>query len=234
LINGFTPAHFSFNVDGGRCEECQGDGTIKVEMQFMADIVLTCEHCKGQRFKDEVLEVRYQGKNIFDVLEMTVDASIEFFGAKKTGPEKKIVEKILPLSRVGLGYIKLGQASSTLSGGESQRVKLASFLALEKSTPVLFIFDEPTVGLHFHDIKKLLESFNALIERGHSVVIIEHNIEIIKCADWIIDLGPEGGNHGGYLVYEGTPEGIINCTNSYTGKFLRNKLIKPSAFKDKP
>ncbi len=227
VMNGYTPAHFSFNVDGGRCNECQGEGSIKVEMQFMADIILTCEHCKGQRFKDEILEVRYQGKNIYDVLEMTVDESIEFFGTKKSGNEKKIVEKLFPLSKVGLGYIKLGQASSTLSGGESQRVKLASFLALEKSSPMLFIFDEPTIGLHFHDIKKLLESFNALIERGHSIVIIEHNLEIIKCADWIIDLGPEGGDEGGYLVYEGTPEGIIDCEKSYTGKYLKNKLAKP-------
>jgi excinuclease ABC subunit A len=224
VINSFTPAHFSFNVDGGRCDECQGDGTIKVEMQFMADIILTCEHCKGQRFKDEVLEVRYNGKNIYDILEMTVDEAIEFFGTKKTGSEKRIVEKLSPLSNVGLGYVKLGQPSGTLSGGESQRVKLASFLATERIAPMLFIFDEPTIGLHFHDIKKLLESFNALIERGHSIVIVEHNLEIIKCADWIIDLGPEGGDEGGSLVFEGTPEGIISCKNSYTGKFLKDKL----------
>jgi len=224
VINSFTPAHFSFNVDGGRCDECQGDGTIKVEMQFMADIILTCEHCKGQRFKDEVLEVRYNGKNIFDVLEMTVDEAIEFFGTKKTGNEKRIVEKLTPLSSVGLGYVKLGQPSGTLSGGESQRVKLASFLALERIAPMLFIFDEPTTGLHFHDIKKLLGSFNALIERGHSIVIVEHNMEVIKCADWIIDLGPEGGDEGGNLVYEGVPEGIVDCKNSYTGKFLKEKL----------
>jgi excinuclease ABC subunit A len=222
--NNYKPSHFSFNVDGGRCDECQGEGFIKVEMQFMADIILTCEHCKGKRFKDDILEVHYKGKNIHDVLDMTVDEAIEFFGAKKTGIEKKIEEKLSHLSDVGLGYIKLGQSSSTLSGGESQRVKLASFLAIERSAPMLFIFDEPTTGLHFHDIKKLLVSFNALIERGHSIVIIEHNQEIIKCADWIIDLGPEGGDEGGYLVYEGTPEGLTTCTNSYTGKFLKEKL----------
>ncbi len=224
ITNQFKPAHFSFNVDGGRCEECQGEGVIKVEMQFMADVVLTCEYCKGHRFKDEILEVRYHEKNIYDVLEMTVNEAIEFFSVKKTGTEKKIVEKLMPLADVGLGYVKLGQSSSTLSGGESQRVKLASFLALEKSAPTLFIFDEPTTGLHFHDIRKLLDSFNALIEKGHSIVIIEHNQEIIKCADWIIDLGPEGGDQGGYVVFEGIPEELIKCDKSYTAKFLRNKL----------
>jgi excinuclease ABC subunit A len=224
VSNQYKPAHFSFNVDGGRCEECQGEGIIKVEMQFMADVILTCEHCKGQRFKDEVLEVRYQEKNIFDVLEMTVSEAIEFFSIKKSGTEKKIVEKLTPLADVGLGYIKLGQSSSTLSGGESQRVKLASFLALENNSPTLFIFDEPTTGLHFHDIRKLLDSFNALIEKGHSIVIIEHNQEIIKCADWIIDLGPEGGDQGGNVIFAGTPENLIGCKNSYTAKFLTNKL----------
>jgi excinuclease ABC subunit A len=224
--NGFKPSHFSFNVDGGRCEECQGEGIIKVEMQFMADVILTCEHCNGHRFKDEILEVAYQGKNIFEVLELTVDESIDFFNNKKGSIEKKIIEKLTPLSEVGLGYVKLGQSSSTLSGGESQRVKLASFLILEKVAPTLFIFDEPTTGLHFHDIKKLLTSFNALIEKGHSIIIIEHNQEVIKCADWIIDLGPEGGDTGGYIVYEGTPEGIINYTQSYTGRFLKEKLKK--------
>lgn len=222
--NNFKPAHFSFNVDGGRCEECQGEGVIKVEMQFMADVILTCEHCNGHRFKDEILEVNFQEKNIYDVLEMTVDESIEFFSRKKGSTEKKIVEKLTPLADVGLGYVKLGQSSSTLSGGESQRVKLASFLSLEKVAPTLFIFDEPTTGLHFHDINKLLKSFNALIEKGHSIIIIEHNQEVIKCADWIIDLGPEGGDAGGYIVYEGIPEGIVNCNQSYTGKFLKNKL----------
>jgi excinuclease ABC subunit A len=224
ITNQYRPAHFSFNVDGGRCEECQGEGVIKVEMQFMADVILTCEHCNGHRFKDDVLEVRYQEKNIYDVLEMTVSEAIEFFSNKKTGTEKKIVEKLTPLADVGLGYIKLGQSSSTLSGGESQRVKLASFLALEKSAPSLFIFDEPTTGLHFHDIRKLLDSFNALIEKGHSIVIIEHNQEIIKCADWIIDLGPEGGNEGGKLVFEGTPEMLVHCKESYTAMYLKKRL----------
>ena len=224
VSNGYKPAHFSFNVDGGRCDECQGEGVIKVEMQFMADVVLTCEHCHGKRFKDDILEVRYNGKNIYELLEMTVNEAVDFFSAKKSSTEKKIIEKLKPLADVGLGYIKLGQSSSTLSGGESQRVKLASFLALEKSNPTLFIFDEPTTGLHFHDIRKLLESFNALIEKGHSIVIIEHNQEIIKCADWVIDLGPEGGDEGGYLVFAGTPENLISCKESYTAKFLRKKI----------
>lgn len=224
ISNQYKPSHFSFNVDGGRCEECQGEGIIKVEMQFMADVILTCEHCKGHRFKDDILEVRYQEKNIYDVLEMTVDEALDFFSTRKTGTEKKIIEKLSPLADVGLGYVKLGQSSSTLSGGESQRVKLASFLALENNSPTLFIFDEPTTGLHFHDIKKLLDSFNALIENGHSIVIIEHNQEIIKCADWVIDLGPEGGDQGGGLVFEGTPEDLISCMDSYTAKFLKNKL----------
>lgn len=224
ISNSYKPAHFSFNVDGGRCEECQGEGIIKVEMQFMADVVLTCDHCKGKRFKDDILEVRYKGKNIHDILEMTVDEAIQFFSSKEKSLEKKIVDKLSPLSAVGLGYIKLGQASSTLSGGESQRVKLASFLALERNAPTLFIFDEPTTGLHFHDIRKLLGSFNALIERGHSIVIIEHNQEVIKCADWIIDLGPEGGDEGGKIIFQGPPEKIINCQESYTGKFLKDKL----------
>lgn len=226
VSNGYKPAHFSFNVDGGRCEECQGEGYIKVEMQFMADVILTCEQCHGKRFKDEILEVRYRDKNIHDILEMTVDEAIEFFSADSKGKaaERKIIEKLSPLAAVGLGYIKLGQASSTLSGGESQRVKLASFLALEKSSPTLFIFDEPTTGLHFHDIRKLLESFNALIEKGHSIVIIEHNQEIIKCADWIIDLGPEGGDDGGHVVFAGVPEELVLCENSYTARFLKDKL----------
>ena len=222
--NGYKPSHFSFNVEGGRCEECQGEGTIKVEMQFMADIILECEHCHSKRFKDDILEVKYKNKNIYDVLEMTVNEAIEFFGEKKSGTEKKIVDKMQPLSDVGLGYIKLGQSSSTLSGGESQRVKLASFLALEKSSPTLFIFDEPTTGLHFHDIRKLLDAFNALVEKGHSIIIIEHNVEIIKSSDWIIDLGPEGGDGGGYVVFEGIPEELAICDKSYTGKFLKDKL----------
>ncbi len=218
------PSHFSFNVDGGRCDECQGEGTIKVEMQFLADVYLVCESCGGKRFKEEILEVKYQGKNIDDILNMTVNQAIELFSAGKSSTEKKITKRLKPLQDVGLGYIKLGQSSSTLSGGESQRVKLASFLAKEKDAPTLFIFDEPTTGLHFHDIKKLLDSFNALISRGHSIIIIEHNMEIIKSADWIIDLGPEGGDTGGELVFEGTPEDLIQVKNSFTGIALKEKL----------
>jgi excinuclease ABC subunit A len=222
--HGFTASHFSFNVDGGRCEECQGEGEINVEMQFMADIHLICESCKGKRFKDEILEITYHGKNVYDVLEMTVNEAIEFFSTGKSSTEKKVSKRLKPLQDVGLGYVKLGQSSSTLSGGESQRIKLASFLAKEKDSPSLFIFDEPTTGLHFHDIKKLLGSFEALLERGHSIIIIEHNLEVIKCADWVIDLGPEGGKDGGYLVYEGTPEDLVNVEKSYTGQALRGKL----------
>ncbi len=221
---GFKPAHFSFNVDGGRCEECQGEGEISVEMQFMADVHLVCESCKGKRFKDDILEVTHKGKNIFDILEMTVNQAIEFFANGKSSTEKKIAKKLQPLQDVGLGYIKLGQSSSTLSGGESQRVKLAAFLSKEKDSPTLFIFDEPTTGLHFHDIKKLLDSFNALISRGHSIIIIEHNLDVIKSADWIIDLGPEGGEKGGNIVFEGTPEELIKVTNSFTGEALAFKL----------
>jgi excinuclease ABC subunit A len=221
---GFSASHFSFNVEGGRCEECQGEGTITVEMQFMADITLECEHCHGKRFKSDVLEVMYNGVNIFDVLEMTVDQSIEFFTAGKGLTEKKIVKRLKPLQDVGLGYIKLGQASSTLSGGESQRVKLASFLSEEKTSPMLFVFDEPTTGLHFHDIKTLMKAFDALIDRGHTVIIIEHNMEVIKCADHIIDLGPESGDGGGEIVFEGTPEKLVQCEKSYTGLFLKKEL----------
>jgi excinuclease ABC subunit A len=214
-INGFTASHFSFNIDGGRCEECQGEGQIKVEMQFMADILLTCESCGGKRFKPDVLDVLFKGKNIHDILEMTVDEAITFFSENDKTEGKKIAKKLMPLYEVGLGYVKLGQSSSTLSGGESQRVKLASFLAKEKDAPTLFIFDEPTTGLHFHDIRKLLDAINALISRGHSVLIIEHNPEVIKVADWVIDLGPEGGEEGGYKVFEGTPEDLVKCPNSY-------------------
>lgn len=224
-INGFKPAHFSFNVDGGRCDECQGEGTIKVEMQFMADIVLTCESCQGKRFKPEILEVLYQGKSVYDILEMTVEEAIAFFSSQKGTTEKRIVNKLQPLADVGLGYVKLGQSSSTLSGGESQRVKLASFLALERNEPTLFIFDEPTTGLHFHDISKLLKAFNALLDKGHSILVVEHNMDIIKSADWVIDLGPEGGNEGGYLVFEGKPEALVNEPQSYTGKFLKPYFI---------
>jgi excinuclease ABC subunit A len=223
--NGFTPSHFSFNIDGGRCEECQGDGEIKVEMQFMADVHLVCDSCHGKRFKDDVLDVIFNGKNIYDILELTVDEAIEFFGSQKGTTEKAIARKLSPLADVGLGYVKLGQSSSTLSGGESQRVKLASFLGIEKTDiQLMFIFDEPTTGLHFHDIKKLLDAFNALIAKGHTIIIIEHNPEVIKTADWIIDLGPEGGDAGGFLVFEGTPEDLVKCDKSYTGKYLRKKL----------
>ncbi len=220
-IAGFKPSHFSFNVDGGRCEECQGEGTIKVEMQFMADIVLTCESCQGKRFKPEILEINYHGKNVHDILEMTVDYAIDFFSDKKGNCEKRIVSKLSQLADVGLGYVRLGQSSSTLSGGESQRVKLASFLAIEKNEPNLFIFDEPTTGLHFHDINKLIKAFHSLLNNGHSILVVEHNMEVIKSADWVIDLGPEGGNNGGYLVFEGTPEELIKVENSFTGKYLK-------------
>lgn len=220
----FTPAYFSFNVDGGRCEECKGEGTITVEMQFMADLELECESCHGKRFSSDVLEVEFQGKNIFDILEMTVDEAIDFFASKKGATEKKIVKKLKPLQDVGLGYIKLGQSSSTLSGGENQRVKLAYYLGEERAASTLFIFDEPTTGLHFHDIKTLLKAFNALIERGHTVVIIEHNMDVIKCADHIIDIGLEGGKEGGNIVCEGTPEEVAACQTSYTGQFLGAKL----------
>ena len=221
---GFTPLYFSFNKEGGRCEECKGEGKITVEMQFMADITLVCDACHGKRFKSEILDVEYKGANIYDVLEMTVNQAIEFFGQEEKDINKKIVKKLKPLQDVGLGYIKLGQASSTLSGGENQRVKLAYYLGQEKQAPTLFVFDEPTTGLHFHDIKTLMNAFNALIAKGHTVVIIEHNMDVIKCADYIIDLGPEGGNMGGNLVCAGTPEEIAQCFNSYTGKFLKEKL----------
>ena len=218
---GYTAGYFSFNSEGGRCEECKGEGTITVEMQFMADLVLECESCHGKRFKPDTLEVRFHDANIYDVLEMTVDQAIEFFGQHG---QKKIVKKLIPLQDVGLGYIKLGQSSSTLSGGENQRVKLAYYLSMEKADPTLFIFDEPTTGLHFHDIRKLLEAFDALIRRGHSIVIIEHNLDVIKCADYVIDLGPEGGDRGGNLVVAGTPEEVAACAASYTGQFLKEKL----------
>ena len=223
-IQGLKPSHFSFNVDGGRCDECQGEGTIKVEMQFLADVFLVCESCGGKRFKEDILEVRYNDMNIDDVLNLTVNQAIELFKTGKSSTEKKITKRLQPLQDVGLGYIKLGQSSSTLSGGESQRVKLASFLAKEKDAPTLFVFDEPTTGLHFHDIRKLLDSFNALISRGHSILIIEHNMEIIKCADWIIDLGPEGGEKGGNLVFAGLPEELVEVSESYTGQALKEKL----------
>lgn len=220
---GYKPSHFSFNVEGGRCETCQGEGEIKVEMQFMADIFLKCESCHGKRFKQEVLEVEYNGKNIADILDMTVEDAMEFFKDKKP-----VHDKILPLYEVGLGYVKLGQSSNSLSGGEAQRVKLASFLGKKNSDSkehILFIFDEPTTGLHFHDISKLLKAINALVDEGHSVIVIEHNLEIIKCADWIIDLGPEGGEkNGGNLLFEGTPEDMVKKPKGYTAAYLKGKL----------
>ena len=217
---GFSAQYFSFNADGGRCDECKGAGVITVEMQFMADLVLQCEACHGRRFKRDILDVRYEGKNIDDVLNMTISEALEFFAAHG---QKTIVNRLKPLDDVGLGYIKLGQNSSTLSGGENQRVKLAYFIGQEKQEPTLFIFDEPTTGLHFHDIERLLAAFNALIARGHSILIIEHNMEIIKCADHIIDMGPDGGDRGGEVVATGTPEQIIACEQSLTGKYLRVK-----------
>ena len=223
-LMGFNPAFFSFNVEGGRCEECKGDGTITVEMQFMADITLTCESCHGKRFKQEILEIEYRGKNINDILGMTINQAIEFFSEQQGSTEKKIIKRLKPLQDVGLGYIKLGQASSTLSGGENQRVKLAYFLSNEKQDPTIFVFDEPTTGLHFHDIKTLLSAFDSLIEKGHTVVIIEHNMDVIKCADYVIDMGPEGGDKGGYIVCSGTPEDIARCKQSYTGRYLKDKL----------
>ena len=218
---GFTAGYFSFNTEGGRCEECKGEGTVTVEMQFMADLVLECESCHGKRFKADTLEVKFQDKNIYDILEMTVNQAVEFFTEHK---QPKIVKKLRPLQDVGLGYVKLGQSSSTLSGGENQRVKLAYFLSIEKASPTIFVFDEPTTGLHFHDIKKLLEAFDSLISRGHTIVIIEHNLDVIKCADHVIDLGPEGGDRGGNLVIAGTPEEVAQCAESYTGQFLKEKL----------
>ena len=219
---GFTPAHFSFNTPGGRCENCQGEGTITIEMQFMADIVLECEHCHGKRFKQEILDVRYNGKSIYDILDMTVNQAIEFFSPDPAC--KRIVQRLIPLQEVGIGYVKLGQSSSTLSGGESQRVKLASFLASEETEPTMFVFDEPTTGLHHTDIRVLLRAIDKLVQRGHTVVIIEHNPEVILAADHIIDLGPEGGEGGGYIVAEGTPEQIMQCPGSYTGQCLQQLL----------
>jgi excinuclease ABC subunit A len=225
--NNYKASHFSFNIEGGRCEECQGEGIIRVEMQFMADVELTCESCKGMRFRKDILDVRYHGKNIYDMLEMTIDEAIVFFNSHPGKNEKRIVEKLKPLSDVGLGYIKMGQSSSTLSGGESQRVKLAYFLSQERGTGhILFIFDEPTTGLHFHDINKLLKSINALVDHGHSVILIEHNQEVIKSSDWVIDLGPEGGENGGKVVFEGRPEDLAKCKESYTGRYLLPKLVQ--------
>jgi excinuclease ABC subunit A len=220
---GYKPSFFSFNVDGGRCEACQGEGTQKIEMQFMADIFLTCESCKGKRFKQEILDVQYKEKSISDVLDMTIDQALDFFEGKAA-----ITQKLQPLQEVGLGYIGLGQSSNTLSGGEAQRVKLASFLvknSMKATDKILFIFDEPTTGLHFHDIRKLLHSINALIDQGHSVIIIEHNTEVIKSADWVIDIGPEGGEKGGYVTFEGTPEDLKKVEDNYTAKYLRESFM---------
>ena len=231
-IRNYQAKHFSFNVDGGRCEKCKGEGEITVEMQFMADVHLECETCGGKRFKKEVLEVTFNNANIDDILNMTIDDAIQFFEIGKQGcqprifgEQTKIVSKLKPLQDVGLGYVTLGQSSSTLSGGEAQRIKLASFL-IKGSTKdkALFIFDEPTTGLHFHDIQKLLKSFNALIKKGHSIVVIEHNIDLIKCADYLIDLGPGGGENGGQLLAEGTPEEVSKNKNSYTANYLIEKL----------
>lgn len=221
---GFPAAYFSFNNDGGRCEACKGEGIINIPMQFMADITIPCEECHGQRFKQEVLDIKYRGKSIYDVLEMTVREAVDFFGEGKGSTEQRIVKRLQPLLDVGLGYVKMGQPSSTLSGGENQRVKLAYFLAKESRDPVLFIFDEPTTGLHFNDISTLMRSFNHLIERGHTVLIIEHNLDVVKCADWVIDIGPEGGDEGGTVVGAGTPEQIAATKGSYTGRFLKEKL----------
>ena len=221
---GYKATHFSFNSEGGRCEECKGEGTTTVSMQFMSDLVLECESCHGKRFKKDILEVTYRDRNIWDILEMTVNQAVEFFSESAGTDERRIIKRLKPLQQVGLGYVKLGQASSTLSGGESQRVKLAYYLSLEKAEPTIFIFDEPTTGLHFHDIRKLLDAFDALISRGHTVVVIEHNLDVIKCADHIIDLGPEGGEDGGLIVAEGTPEQVAACQKSYTGRYLSRKL----------
>jgi excinuclease ABC subunit A len=223
-MRNYQAKHFSFNVDGGRCESCKGEGVVTIEMQFMADVVLQCEDCRGKRFKKEVREVQFESKSIDAILELTVDDAIAFFEEHK---QTKLVKKLKPLQKVGLGYVSLGQSSATLSGGEAQRIKLASFIGKgDHRDKILFIFDEPTTGLHFHDIKKLLTSFEALLERGHSLVVVEHNIDLIKCADHVIDLGPEGGNKGGELLGEGTPEELSKIKKSFTGQFLDRKLNK--------
>jgi len=224
-VRGYKPGFFSFNVDGGRCEVCDGEGEITVSMQFMADVHLTCEQCKGSRYKMEALEIEYKDKSIADLLQMDIQSAYDFFHSGIENIEKKIAAKIEPLVKVGLGYLKLGQPSSTLSGGEAQRIKLASFLSKgTKAAPTLFIFDEPTTGLHFHDVKKLLIAFNELIDKGHSIIVIEHNLDVIKCADHIIDIGPEGGNKGGEIMFTGTPEEIIKSKKSVTGFYLEEKL----------
>ena len=227
-MQGFKPKHFSFNVEAGRCETCKGEGEIIVSMQFLADVRLTCDECNGKRFQKEVLDVTYKDKSIFDVLDMTVDEALDFFK-----DHKDIIGKLQPLSDVGLGYVCLGQSSSTLSGGEAQRVKLASFLNKEDSSngQMLFIFDEPTTGLHFHDINKLLKALNALVESGHSVIVIEHNLDVVKSADHVIDLGKEGGKNGGHLLFAGTPEEMLKCKDSYTADYLREKMEREASYK---
>jgi excinuclease ABC subunit A len=221
-IRGYQAKHFSFNVDGGRCDHCKGDGNTTIEMQFMADVVLQCEHCKGKRFKKEVLEVEFRGLSLDQLLEMSVDNAIDFFEKES---QNKVVQKLKPLQDVGLGYVALGQPSTTLSGGEAQRIKLASFIGRGTTKDkIVFIFDEPTTGLHFHDINKLLLSFNALIEHGHTVIVVEHNMDLIKCADHLVDLGPEGGKNGGSLVAMGTPEDVARVKTSFTGQYLCEKL----------
>ena len=227
----YKPGFFSFNIEGGRCEECEGDGTVTIEMQFMADIHLVCEICHGKRFKDEILDVKVNGLHIADILSLTVDEAIDFFGSGNINSTigHRITSKLKPLADVGLGYLQLGQSSDTLSGGEAQRIKLAFFLSKGiTDTPTLFIFDEPTTGLHFHDINKLLTAFAELINKGHSLIVIEHNPDVIKCADWIIDLGPDGGDKGGNLVFSGTPENLVKCKNSITGHFIKYKLTNKS------
>ena len=227
-LNGYTPSHFSFNIDGGRCPECQGEGYVKIGMQFMADVKMVCESCSGKRFKPDILEVRYKGMNIDDILNLSVEEAIAFFGSQDDSVAKKIAERLQPLVDVGLSYIKLGQSSSTLSGGESQRIKLAYFLSMSetfvkgKQQRILFIFDEPTTGLHFYDVEKLLKSFDALLAKGHTIVVVEHNLEVIKSADWIIDLGPEAGDAGGNLVFAGKPEDLAGCTESHTATYLKD------------
>ena len=226
-LNGFTPSHFSFNMDGGRCPECQGEGFVKIGMQFMADVTMVCEACGGKRFKPDILEVRYKGLNIDDILNMSVEEAISFFSSQEDPAAIRIAERLQPLIDVGLSYIKLGQSSSTLSGGESQRIKLAYFLSMNdasvsrsKQQRILFIFDEPTTGLHFYDVEKLLKSFDVLLAKGHSIVVVEHNLDVVRAADWVIDLGPEAGDEGGHLVFAGTPEQLKSCRDSYTAKYL--------------
>jgi excinuclease ABC subunit A len=230
-VRGYKPGYFSFNVPGGRCENCEGEGAITVSMQFMADVHLECEQCKGSRYKAETLEVYFKEKNVADILDMSIDEAVQFFSEGKSKTEEKLVMKLQTLQKVGLGYVKLGQSASTLSGGEAQRVKLAFFLTKgATSQKCLFIFDEPTTGLHFHDINKLIIAFNELIALGHSIIVIEHNMDVVKCADHVIDIGPEGGDLGGYVLFEGTPEEMTKCEQSYTGKYLAENLKKMAVY----